>query len=371
MRIAVIGAGLSGCTIARLLKDRGHEVVVFEKEQQPGGLCRTGVHEGRLYQLFGSHNFHTDNESVISFLRRFSAFNDYLHRVATYVDGKVLPYPVSYKTIGLLKEKERILGELSRLPKKIDMSNFENCVVSMVGESIYNKFIKNYTVKFWGISPNEMDAEWAPKRIEIRHDDSSGYFKDEWQGLPVDGYTQMFEKMLEGIPVHYNEVISNWRVLGYELVISTIPIDELCNFCYGRLEYRGLTFVIQCGEHEWDDVTYGCINFPNSDVAYTRKCNYSLCYRNGPVGPYIVGYDYPSNKSRMYPLYTAKNRMLCNKYLEHVAKIKNLISIGRLGLFRYYDMDKAIEWCLDNIDTIENYPSLGPEERMKILLRAT
>ena len=109
MRIAVIGAGLSGCTIARLLKDRGHEVVIFEKEQKPGGLCRTAVHEGRFYQLFGPHNLHTQSEAVIAFVRRFSEFNHYLHRVGTFVEGKTLPYPISYNTIDLLKENDYIL----------------------------------------------------------------------------------------------------------------------------------------------------------------------------------------------------------------------------------------------------------------------
>ena len=369
MRIAIIGAGLSGCTMARLLKDRGHEVIIFEKEQRPGGLCSTGVHEGRIYQLFGPHNLHTYNESAIAFLRRFSQFNNYLHRVGTFVDGKAFPYPISYRTIGMLKEKDRILKEISRLPEKIDMSNFESCVVSMIGESLYKKFIKNYTLKFWGISPKEMDAEWVPKRIEIRQDDSLGYFKDEWQGLPVKGYTHMFEKMIEGIPVHYNTRIEDYRDLRYDLIISTIPIDELFSLCYGRLAYRGLDFIVHFDESEWEDAQYGCINFPDSKVVYTRKCNYSLCYRNGPISSYIVGYDFPSNNSRMYPVYTYQNKRLFDKYLAHLVRIRNLISIGRLGLFRYYDMDEAMEWCLDNIDTVENYPALNPEERMELLTK--
>ena len=370
MKIAIVGAGLSGCTLARLLKDRGHGVVIFEKEKMPGGLCGTGVHEGKLYQLFGSHNFHTRNETVIEFVRKFSEFNHYLHRVGTFVDGKTFPYPISFKTIELLKEKDRILKEISCLPKKIDASNFESCVVSMVGESIYKKFIENYTRKFWRIPPREMDAEWAPKRIEIRQDDSLGYFKDEWQGLPVIGYTHMFGKMIEGIPVHYDTEIKDYRDLGYDLIVSTIPIDELFGFCYGRLVYRGLDSVMHFNESEWEDPKYGCINFPDSDVACIRKCNYSLCYPNGPITSYIVGYDYPGKNSRMYPVYTSENKKLFNQYLARLVRIKNLISIGRLGLFRYYDMDEAVEWCLDNIDAVENYPALTPEKRMELLTRS-
>jgi UDP-galactopyranose mutase len=367
MRIAVIGAGLSGCTIARLLKDRGHGVVIFEKEKVPGGLCRTGVHEGKLYQLFGSHNLHTRSEAVIEFVSKFSEFNHYVHRVGTFVDGRTFPYPISYKTIGLLKEKDRILKEIACLPEKMDVSNFESCVVSMMGESIYKKFIENYTRKFWRISPKEMDAEWAPKRIEIRQDDSLGYFKDEWQGLPLKGYTHMFEKMIEGIPVHYNAEIKDYHDLDYDLVVSTTPIDELFGFCYGRLAYRGLDFKIRFDESKWEDVQYGCINFPNNDAAYIRKCNYSFCYPNGPVTSYIVGYDFPGDHSRMYPLCTSENKKLFNQYLARLVQIKNLLSIGRLGLFSYYDMDETVAWCLDHIEMVENYPALNSEKRMELL----
>lgn len=369
MRVAVIGAGLSGCTMAKLLKDRGHEVVIYEKEQRPGGLCRTAVHERRFYQLFGPHNLHTYNESVIVFLRRFSQFNNYLHRVGTFVDGKTLPYPISYKTIGLLEEKDSIFEEISRLPKKIDMSNFKSCVISMVGERLYEKFIENYTLKFWGIAPEKMDAEWAPKRIEIRQDDNLGYFNDEWQGLPSKGYTRMFETMIEGIPVQYNAEIKDYRNLSSELVVSTIPIDELFSFCYGRLSYRGLDFIVHFDECEWEDARYGCINYPDSNVAFTRRCNYSLCYSNGPVSSYIVGYDFPGNNSRMYPIYTPANKKLFNQYLAKLVRTENLLSIGRLGLFRYYDMDEAMEWCLENVDMVENYPTLSPEERMALLTK--
>jgi len=214
-----------------------------------------------------------------------------------------------------------------------------------------------------------MEAEWAPKRIEIRQDDHLGYFKDKWQGLPEKGYTRMFEKMIEGIPVHYNAKITDYRSLRYELVISTIPVDELLGFCYGHLTYRGFDFVIHFDETEWEDVKYGCINFPDSSVAYARKCNYSLCYRDVPISSYIVGYDFPSNNSRMYPLYTPENKKLLNKYIAHLVKIKNLISIGRLGLFRYYNMDEAIKWCFMNIEAVENYLTLSPDKKRLLLTR--
>src|SRR3990167_4152934 len=188
MKVAIIGAGISGCTIARLLKDRGHEVVIFEKQDRLGGLCTTDTNNGRIYQLFGPHIFHTDNESVVKFILRFSQFNDYIHYKGTCIDDRVLPYPISLETISMLDEKEKILKEISNLPENPDMENFETCIVSMIGKTLYGKFIQNYTMKFWGVSPERLEAVWAMKRIEIRPDNSLGYFKNEWQGLPSSGY---------------------------------------------------------------------------------------------------------------------------------------------------------------------------------------
>lgn len=369
MRIAIIGAGLSGCTIGRLLKDRGHDVAIFEKEEKIGGLCATATDKGRIYQLFGSHNFHTYNQSVIKFISRFSEFNNYVHYKGVYADGGILPYPISYQTIERLKEKEQILRELSKLPKEIDMRNFETCVVSMIGKTLYAKFIENYTTKFWGILPKDMEAEWAPKRIAIRQNNSLGYFGDEWQGLPIYGYSYLLEQMTEGIAVHYNTEIKDYRDLNHDLVISTISIDKLFHFCYGCLTYRGFSFILNFNETHWENKRYGCINYPGNDVPYIRKANYSLCYQAGAgtANSYIVSYGYPDEKSRMCPLYTLENKRILNEYLLHLVKIKNLVSIGRLGLFKYYDMDEVIEWCLDNINAVENYITLGPDRRMQLL----
>lgn len=367
MRIAVIGAGLSGCTIARLLKDRGHGVIVYEKADRPGGLCQSAFYQNRPYQLFGPHNFHTGDGAVAGFIRRFAELNNYLHRVATFVGGRILPYPISLRTIDILEEKDIILRELSRLPERMDTSNFKACVVSMIGETLYNKFIGNYTVKFWGVAPEEMDAGWAPKKIEIREDDGKGYFNDEWQGLPVGGYQQMFEEMIKGIPVRYNSAIKDYSGLDYDLTISTIPVDELFDFCYGALSYRGIDFTFCFDEKHWEDDRYGCINYPESNVAFTRRCNYNICYGLRDGGSSVVGYEFPSGANRMYPVYTQANRAIFNRYLARLVRVRNLLSIGRLGLFRYYDMDETVKWCLDNIEAVERYPGLSAGKRMELL----
>lgn len=204
------------------------------------------------------------------------------------------------------------------------------------------------------------------KRVEIRQDNSQGYFKNEWQGLPIGGYTKMFEKMTQDMDVRYNIEVKDYEHLKCDLVVSTMPIDELFHFRFGRLDYCGLRFVVNFQETQWENKKYGCINYPNNGTAYIRKTNFSLCYKNPDTLPYIVGYDYPDRKSRTHPLYNSDNRNIFKKYLSHLTKIRNLISIGRLGLFKYYDMDDAVRWCLENVEAIENYITLDSQRRMQL-----
>lgn len=368
MKIAIIGAGLSGCTIARLLKDRGHSVEIYEKESRIGGLCASGLHDGRIYQLFGPHIFHAHSPRVIEFVKRFSRFNGYVHYKGTCIDGRILPYPVSYETIGMLEDRGKILEELKHLPPRPDMTNFETYIVSLMGRTLYSIFIRNYSLKFWGVSPEDLEAEWAGRRIEIRQDNRQGYFKDEWQGLPESGYTPFFEKMIEGIPVHYSTPVTDYRQLRYDLVVSTMPVDVLFNFQHGRLMYRGLRFALSFQERHWENPKYGCINYPGNDAAYIRKSNYGIFYPQNNGAAQIVGYEYPDEtEERMYPVHIPENRTILNRYLSQLAGIDNLVSIGRLGLARYFDMDEVVDWCLNHVEDIERYPCLTPEQRMKLL----
>lgn len=368
MKIAVIGGGLSGCTLARLLKDRGHAVVIFEKNNKLGGLCATDTHRGRVYQLFGPHSFHTKKKAVKKFVLRFSRFSNYIHYVGSCIDGKIVPYPLSYETITLLPERNTIAKEIARLPASPDMSNFETCMRSLLGRTLYEKFIKNYTAKFWGISPKKLSAEWAMKRVEIRKDNDLGYFKKEWQGLPVSGYTPLLEKMTFDLEVRYNSAVNDYKKLKYDLIVSTMPIDELLRFQFGRLQYRSTRFTINFREKHWENEKYGCINFPAADSAYIRKTNYDLVYQAPRSASCIVGYEYPDGEQRTHPFFTVGSKKTLQRYLVSVAKIKNVIPVGRLGLFRYYDMDEAVEWCLNNVGAIERYKDLTFEERMKLLM---
>lgn len=357
MRIAIIGAGLTGCTAARLMADRGHQITMFEEQSRIGGLCATGRLGPVDYCLHGPHVVHTDNAAVKEFFLRFAQFNGYTHFKATFVDGQYLPYPVSYQTIDRLPQREQIRFELSVRPRELDTDNFEACVISMMGPTLYEMFIRNYTQKLWGVAPRQLDAEWAPRRIEIRTDNSQGYFGTEWQGLPVGGFSLMLQRMIEGIPVRLNCAIATFQEaldLNVDLVISTMPLDRLLSYRHGRLVYRGIRQEVAV-EESWPDDHFGDINFPN-DQDYIRKTNYTLCSKAPRTRGMVMGYEYPVAEGTMYPVLNAANKARLQLYLDDLARQERIVSMGRLGLFKYYNMSEIVAWCIRNSDALESFP---------------
>ncbi len=157
-----MGAGLSGCTIARLLKDRNHEVSIIEKEIEVGGLCQTKINsDGLLYEPFGPRIFHTKNLAIKDFITKFDEFNGYIHRKGMMINGKLMPLPLTKEAIYNFKEKDLIIKELQSRPNEVDTTNFETACISIFGEILYNYFIKNYSTKMWGINPRDLTAEWV------------------------------------------------------------------------------------------------------------------------------------------------------------------------------------------------------------------
>jgi len=365
MKILVVGAGLSGCSAARLLKDRGHEVSLIEKRGEVGGLCitRTGDDELR-YEPFGARTFHAKSSRVREFVARFDDFNGYVHRKGMIINGRLFPFPMTKAAIDGLEEKERIFEELKNRPAIIDKTNFETACISIFGRTLYGYFVKNYTVKMWGVDPKELTAEWAQKRLELREDDSEGLFKDEWQGLPCHGYSFLLERMIDGIHVMVNT--TSFDPAGYDVVILSAPIDHAMDFKFGRLQYRGLRFDYSKDE-EWEDDDYGTINLPQHP-RYIRKCNFKILHKQKSSHS-LVQYQEPvaaDEKSvPMYPVNTEENNRIFDRYLKKVCATKNICPIGRLGLFKYLNMDKAVEVAFDMVAIIESCSEITSEERYK------
>lgn len=160
MNILVVGAGLSGCSLARLLKDRGHTVSLIEKEDRVGGLCVTDVNQdGLKYEPFGARTFHSKNPRIKKFITKFDDFNGYIHRKGMIINRKLFPFPITKEAINNFEEREKILRELKKRPNKADRTNFETASVSIFGKTLYEYFIKNYTTKMWGMDPKNLTAE--------------------------------------------------------------------------------------------------------------------------------------------------------------------------------------------------------------------
>lgn len=365
MKILVLGAGLSGCSVARILKDKGHNVSIIEKESRVGGLCKTFVNkDGLKYEPFGARTFHSNNQQVIDFVKRFDEFNGYEHRKGMIINNKLFPFPITKEAINGFEDKDKIFEELENRPKEIDKTNFETACVSIFGRTLYNYFIENYSRKMWGEDYKKLTAEWAPKRLELREDDRDGLFSQEWQGLPIHGYSFLLEKMIEGIPIKLNSF--KFKKEDYDVVVSTAPIDEIMNFKFGKLQYRSLFFDYKEDE-TWENDIYGTINLPQHEK-YFRKCNFKILHKQESEHNFIQyqrAVECIDNRVPMYPVNTRSNDKLFDKYLYEICNITNICPLGRLGLFKYYNMNEAVESSFEMIDIIENYKNLNSVERYK------
>jgi UDP-galactopyranose mutase len=318
----IIGAGLAGITMANLLANKDKKVLVVEKRDHIGGNCYDFKYEGVLVHIYGPHIFHTDNEKVWEYLNQFAAFNDYKHRVKVCIDDKLVDLPInlnSLKDLGLEKGYETI-------------------------KYIYEKVFKNYSKKQWGKYVSELDPS-VFGRIAVRDNHNSDYFLDKFQGLPVDGYTKMFENMLfhENIEIQLKTDFFNF---GEDPnIIYTGMIDELFDCCYGKLPYRSLDIYFQNHKIPFYQ-KHPVINYPNKK-ALTRITEYKYMTMQNSINT-VISKEYPceydSEKNLpYYPIPTNDTAELYNKYKQLADKIPNLYLIGRLAEYKYYDMDDVIE----------------------------
>jgi UDP-galactopyranose mutase len=358
-----VGAGLSGCAMARLLKDKGHDVLLLEKKAFVGGLCITRVdRDGIKFEPFGARTFHSKNPRVIDFVTRFDEFNDYVHRKGMIINQRLLPFPISTKSLSRFVEHDQIVTELSNRPAKVDDRNFETACISIFGLTLYRYFVENYTRTMWGIEPRELTADWAPKRLEFREDDNDELFRGQWQGLPRKGYSYLLENMVKDIPIKFST--TEYTAVDYDVVVCSAPIDAVLGYKYGRLPYRSIRFHYQYDEH-WENERYGTINLPQ-DPRFIRKCNFKILHQQ-ECSLNRVQYQEPiaavNGNMPMYPINTRENDALFDRYLEAICGTDNICPLGRLGLFKYLDMDKAVEVAFDMVDVVETYRTMTVDER--------
>jgi len=360
MRILIAGAGLYGCTAARLLKDAGHEVEIAEASDQIGGMCHTHFSRGIEVHDFGPHIFHTDDEWVWSFVNKLCKFNRYEHHVLAKHDNDLYFMPFNLhmmqqffsKKLGKHMDLESIRLEIFNETREAgieDPKNLEEQAVSLVGKSLYEAFIKHYTEKQWHRDPKELSPDII-KRIPVRYDCNVSYYNDRYVGIPECGYTAMVEALVPDIRVRFNEKLSlqdiKQALRWFDKVIYTGPLDELFECKHGQLEWRSLKFE----ENAMAMKSFqgaACINYVDADVPWTRMHEYKWYHPEQLVQDWTVvqketPQDWDISKPRFYPVSSSKSLELHQKYMEEAAMIEGLHIGGRLGLFKYFDMDDAI-----------------------------
>ncbi|MFX0042382.1 MAG: UDP-galactopyranose mutase [Candidatus Hodarchaeota archaeon] len=362
MRVLILGAGITGCTLARLMKDKDYLVSIKEKQDHIGGLCYTQTSpNGILYEPYGGHAFHTKDSRIKKFVLNFSKFNNYVHTKGIIINGVLRHFPLSKKTILEMEESEKILEELEKRPTTPDLTNFETLAISQFGNTLYRLFIYNYSKKMWGLEPKELTTEYIRNRITLK-DSNTPLFEDKFQGLPVKGYTEFLRNMVQEIPVELNT--SEFDESLYDLILYSGQIDELFKFKFGNLQFRSLRFDYKENE-DWENDNYGSINLPQH-ANYIRKVNFKIMYQQ-KINNSWIQYQEPilfNNKNiPMYPIYTKRNIEIFDKYLIEACKSDKIIPVGRLGLYKYLEMGQAISLAMNMIPLIENWKSLRPKNR--------
>lgn len=342
----VVGAGLTGAVIARLLHDAGHSVVVLERRAHVAGNIHDHVHaSGIVVHTYGPHYFRTHSDALWRFANRFATFYRYEPELKSLVDGRLENWPIAASYL------RRTVGEHWQPGFTGQPRNFEEAALAMMPRLVYEKFVKDYTEKQWGRPARELEAGLA-RRFDVRDDDDPRLMRHPHQGIPVDGYTRMIEALLEDIPVRLNvDWLSQrdafrWR----RTLVFTGPIDEFFGFDAGRLAYRG-----QRREHTYDphaDYLQPCaqINHPEPTpgtpirtLEWKRmmppdaaaRVRGTLLTRETPFTPDDpAGYEYP------FP--DAANAALYARYRERADALPDVLICGRLGEYRYYDMDQAM-----------------------------
>ena len=350
----VVGCGITGATIARL-SSNGCIVVVDRSGEVAGNCYDYRDKNGIMIHKYGSHIFHTSNKEVWDFLSQFTGFNTYMHKVIGLVDGNEVPIPFNFNTIQKIFPKtladsiEKKLLDNYGYDTKIPIMEFmkqDDKELKFLAEYIYENVFLHYTEKQWGKSPNEIDgAVTARVPVYLSRDDR--YFQDRFQGIPLEGYTKMIENMLDhpNITVKLNTSFKDIDHTQYDKIFYTGPIDELMDYCFGPLPYRSVHFKLE----EYDREFYqdnAVVNYPNN-YDFTRIHEYKY-YLNDKSDKTVIAKEYseafePGKNDRFYPIPTEENIALYNKYLEAAKKkYPNMYFLGRLGDYKYYDMDKAV-----------------------------
>lgn len=348
----IVGAGLSGSVLAERLKSEGKKCLVIDRRSHLGGNIYSQNQGGIEVHMYGAHIFHTSSKEVWDYVNKFTEFKPYTHSPVANYKGEIYPLPFNMNTFAKMwnvstpAEAKAIIDEQIKKENIKTPANLEQQALNLVGRDIYEKLIKEYTEKQWGVDCSELSADII-KRLPMRFTFDNNYFNDAYQGIPLKGYTDLATNLLAGTEVildtDYKQFLASTKHT-FDSIIYTGMIDEFYDYELGHLEYRSLEFKTE----QLDTDNYqgaSVVNYNDHSKAYTRIIEHKHFNNTGQKGT-IITKEYPKTWSRgkepYYPVNNEKNMTLYNKYVELSKKDKNVIFAGRLGTYQYFDMDKVI-----------------------------
>ena len=360
----IVGSGLYGAVCAYELKKKGKSVLVLEKRDHIGGNIYTEKVECINVHRYGAHIFHTHNKAIWEYINQFAEFNNYINQpVARYKDECYnMPFNMNtftklWRDVFTPAEAQKRIEEERAEGYTDNPQNLEEQAINLVGKTIYEKLVKGYTQKQWGRKCTELPA-FIIKRLPVRFTFDNNYFNDRYQGIPVGGYTQIIEKMLDGVEVKLgcDFFADKEKYLAMaDKVIYTGAIDRYYDYCYGALEYRSVRFeteVLDCPNYQGNAV----INYTAYDVPYTRIIEHKHFEFDSTSPKTVISREYSSTwklgDEPYYPVNDEKNGKLYLKYKELADKEDKVIFGGRLGQYKYFDMDDVIESALETLKLI-------------------
>ncbi|MDR0963256.1 MAG: UDP-galactopyranose mutase [Clostridium sp.] len=380
----IVGTGLFGAVFAHEMKKAGKHCLAIEKRSHIGGNIYTQVEHDICVHRYGAHIFHTSNQAIWEYVNQFAEFNHYVNTPVAIYQDELYNLPFNMNTFSKMwgiqtpAQAQEIIQRQREEAGVTNPQNLEEQALSLVGKDVYEKLIKGYTRKQWGKDCTELPA-FIIKRLPLRFTYNNNYFSDPYQGIPKDGYTSIIEQLFEGTPIYlnctYQDFIKENGGSGnrqrdgqgngrgdaggdgkdkFEKILYTGMMDEYFDYCLGELPYRSLRF-----EHEYlaDEANYqgnAIVNYTHQDIPYTRIIEHKHFVFGQQPGS-VISREYPAAWKRgdvpFYPVNDDTGNALFAKYQELAKREPNVLFGGRLGQFRYYDMDKVIEAALEKVDT--------------------
>ena len=369
----VVGAGFSGAVIANLIADKLNQkvTVIDKKDHIAGNSYDYRDNNGIMIHKYGSLIFHTNNEKVWSYLKQFTDFSTYMHEVVGSLDGIEAHIPFNFNTLyqvfpqTMAKRMEEKLFKAFEYNKKVPILEFQKQDdedLRYLANYVYEKIFLNYTTKQWGVSPKDVDGA-VTARVPVYLSKDNRYFQDKYQGIPLEGYTKVVEKILAhpNIKVVLKKDFAEYKKENLELVKNsrifyTGSIDEFFDYKYGQLPYRRVNFKFETYDREFYQ-SHACVNYPNN-YDFTRIHEYKH-YLQDKSDKTVIAKEYSEffelgKNERYYPIASEENTELYKKYLADASEMRNVYFLGRLGDYKYYNMDQAVARAIELFEGVIN-----------------